>query len=237
MTNKAECSELVGLFSGGQDSLVACIVAKVKRVLYCRTGVGVNEEYVKRMCKKLGWGLIILEPKEGEYERFCKKYGFPRPTSHSWIMQRLKLNPIAKWYKQESKKKDITLVSGIRTAESKRRAMKFSTDGGVEAQGMKFYRPIRTWSNQKVKDFIKENKLEISPVYATLGLGGDCLCGAFTKRQHGHLLLEYYPEFANKIKELEKICRGKWGQYMSLTACEKQGGIEDFICSECMVNP
>lgn len=231
-------SESVGLFSGGKDSLVACLVAGVKEVLYCRTGVGLNEEYVKRMCKKFGWKLNIIEPKKGEYERFCKKLGFPRPTSHSWIMQRLKLNPIGKWYREQKKLgRDITLISGIRTAESKRRAMKFPTDGGVEAQGMKFFRPIRTWSNQKVEDYIKENKLEISPVYSTLGLGGDCLCGAFTKKQHGVLLLKHYPELANRIKELEKTCRGSWGQFHSLTACEKQGGIEDFICSECMVQP
>jgi len=229
-------TELVGLFSGGKDSLVACLVASVKEVIYCRTGVGLNEEYVKRICEKFEWKLNIVEPKNREYEKFCMRYGFPRPTSHSWVMQRLKLNPIGKWYRQEKKKgRDITLVSGIRTAESKRRAMKFPTDGGVEAQGMKFFRPIRTWSNQKVEDYIKEHGLEISPIYATLGLGGDCLCGAFTKRQHGKLLLEHYPEFAKRIKELETTCRGHWGQFASVTACEKQGGIEDFICSECMV--
>ena len=230
--------ELIGLFSGGKDSLVACLVAGVKEVIYCRTGVGLNEEYVKQICSKLNWKLNILEPEEGEYERFCERYDFPRPTSHSWIMQRLKLNPITKWYKKESKKRDIVLISGIRTAESKRRAMKFPTDGGIETSAkIRFYRPILKWSNQKVEDYIKENNLEISPIYNTLGLGGDCLCGAFTKRQHAKLLLQYYPEFAERIKQLEKKCRGNWGQWASLTACEKQGGIEDFICSECMVNP
>ena len=228
--------EKIGLFSGGKDSLVACLVAGVKEVLYCRTGVGLNEDYVQKICKKFSWKLHILEPKEGEYERFCKKYDFPKPTSHSWIMQRLKLNPITKWYKKESKKRDIVLISGIRTAESKRRALKFPTDGGVETSAkIKFYRPILKWSNRKVEDYIKENNLEISPIYATLGLGGDCLCGAFTKRQLGILLNKYYPNFAERIKKLEKECRGNWGQWSSLTACEKQGGIEDFICSECMV--
>lgn len=239
VTDSLNCfydGRLVGLFSGGKDSLVACLVAGVKEVLYCRTGVGLNEYYVRQMCSKLNWKLTILQPKEGEYERFCKKYGFPRPTSHSWIMQRLKLNPITKWYKKESKIRDVILVSGIRTAESNRRKRKFPTESGVETSAkIKFYRPILKWSNRKVEDYIKEHSLEISPTYATLGLGGDCLCGAFTKRQHGIILNNNYPVLAERIKNLEKECRGKWGQFMSLTACEKQGGIEDFICSECML--
>lgn len=38
--------------------------------------------------------------------------------------------------------------------------------------------------------------------------------------------------------ELPKIFEDHyyWGQWQSLTACQKQGGIEDFICSECMVD-
>ncbi len=230
-------AQYVGLFSGGKDSLVACLVARVKEVVYCKTGVGLNEDYVKETCKKLDWELNIIEPKELEYELFCIQYGFPRPTSHTWIMQRLKLNPVKKWHRQEIKKRNIIFVSGIRIKESHRRAMNFKNDKEIEeSNGMKFYKPLLNWSNVAVINYIKKFDLEISPTYKTLGLGGDCLCGAFTKRQHAQLLLEYYPEFAKRIQELEPHCRGKWGQWMSLTACQGQKKLDSLICNECM-NP
>ena len=46
----------IGLFSGGKDSLTACHYmhskGKLNEVVYCHTGVGLNENYVRKMCKK-----------------------------------------------------------------------------------------------------------------------------------------------------------------------------------------
>ncbi len=230
-------AQYVGLFSGGKDSLVACLVARVKEVVYCKTGVGLNENYVIETCKKLGWKLNIIEPKELEYELFVNQYGFPRPTSHTWIMQRLKLNPLKKWHRQESKKRNLILISGIRIKESHRRTMIYKNDKKLdESNGMIFFKPLLNWSNLAVINYIKEHNLKVSPIYQTLGLGGDCLCGAFTKRQHALILLEKYPEFAKRIQELEDNSRGHWGQFMSLTACQGQKKLDGLICNECMIN-
>lgn len=79
-------TENIGLFSGGKDSLAACLVAGVKEVVYCRTGVGLNENYVIDTCNEFNWKLNIVEPKELAYELFVNEFGFPKPTSHSWIM-------------------------------------------------------------------------------------------------------------------------------------------------------
>lgn len=233
--------ELVGLFSGGKDSLVACDIAGLKEVVYCRTGVGLNENYVKEICERFDWNLNIVEPAPFEYETFVQRYSFPRPTSHTWIMQRLKLNPIKKWFREQKKLgRDIVFGSGIRIKESKRRKMNFAGDVDYEETlvgelYMRFCKPIKHWSSIDVSNYIKDNKLQISPTYKTLGLGGDCLCGAFTKREHTYILNEHYPKFAERIKELEKNCRGHWGQFQSLTACENQSKIEGFVCNECMV--
>lgn len=193
------------------------------------------------MCKKFAWKLNIVEPKELTYELFVNQYGFPRPTSHTWIMQRLKLNPLKKWYREQKKKgRDIIFVSGIRIKESKRRKLNFGKDQVYEESlvgeiKIKFYKPIKNYSDRDVSDYIKTHELKISPIYDTLGLGGDCLCGAFTKRHHAYILNEKYPELAEKIKELEKNCRGYWGQFQSLTACENQSKIDGLVCNECMV--
>jgi len=229
--------DLVGLFSGGKDSLTACLVSGVKEVVYSRTGVGLNEEYVKEMCEKLSWKLNIVVPyAKLEYEEFCIRYGFPRPESHTWIMQRLKLNPIKRWHRTESKKgRDIIFVSGIRLKESKRRRMNFSKDDKLtKVTGIRFHKPILNWSKDDVSNYIKSHNLPLSPTYKTLGLGGDCLCGAFTKREHTQILNDNYPELAERIKELEKECRGHWGQFMSLTDCQGQRKLDSLVCNECI---
>ena len=233
--------EYIGLFSGGKDSLTACHYlwkqGKLNEVLYCRTGVGLNEDYVVDMCKKFDWKLNIVEPAPFEYETFCQRYGFPSPTSHTWIMQRLKLNPIRKWHGKESKKRDIVFASGIRLAESKR-LRKFAKGDKLEKiTKMRFHKPILDWSNAKVLDYIKKWKLETSPIYQYLSLSGDCMCGAFCKRDQALIISRQFPVLAERLKELEAHVRGHWGSFMSITDCQKQGDLDDLICSECMVEP
>ena len=228
----------VGLFSGGRDSLTACHYlwkkGELNEVIYCRTGVGLNEEYVKKMCNQFGWKLLILEGKETEFEDFVKQYGFPKPTSHTWIMNRLKTNPIRKWHNQEKYKRTIRLISGIRKKESKRRFRTFRGPTDV-FEGMTFFKPILNWSKNDVLEYIKKHHLEISPIYATIGVSGDCFCGAYAKKHWALLLDQHYPELAKKIKDLEKKYDQSWGQYMSLTACQGQKKLEGVICNECLV--
>ena len=234
-------TENIGLFSGGRDSLVACHYlweqGKLNEVLYCRTGVGLNEDYVKEISENFGWKLNIIHPVKNEFEMFCERYGFPRPTSHFWIMNRLKWNPLEKWHAKQKKKRDIVLVSGIRLQESKRRRMNFKGDTLLtESRGMKFLKPLLHWSGLKVLDYIKSKKLRISPIYKTVGIGGDCFCGAYSKKQHSKLLMEHHPKLANRILELEKTCRGSWGQWMGLTDCQGQRSLDSLICNECQTS-
>lgn len=86
MTNQVNglLPEYVGLFSGGKDSTVACHSVNVKKVVYCKTGVGLNLDFVKDFCQSMGWELIVLEPKIGEsFEDFVRKFGFPHVGMHN----------------------------------------------------------------------------------------------------------------------------------------------------------
>jgi len=207
----------------------------MNEVIYCHTGVGLNEEYVKEVCQNFNWKLNIVSPAPFEYETFVQRYGFPRPTSHSWIMQRLKLNPIRKWYNKEKHKRDIIFLSGIRISESNRRRMNFGKkDNLKKLTGMTFAKPILIWSNDKVKEYIKTYNLKISPIYDILGLGGDCLCGAFTKKEHAPILKVKFPILAERFIELEKNCRGTWGQYQPLQSCNRNED-DGVLCSDCMI--
>lgn len=231
----------VGLFSGGKDSLTACHYlwkqGKLNEVLYCRTGVGLNEEYVVEMCKKFGWKLHIIEPKVGEtYEDFVRKFGFPHAGMHGAIMGFLKWHPMRTWNREQKKLgRDIVLVSGRRKKESKRRKKMKSMKEHELTEGMQFWSAIYNWKTVDVWDYLAKNKLQRSPIYETMHLSGDCMCGAFSSKGESDWLQIFHKDMAKRFIELEKKYGDKWGNQISLTDMKQQTKLDDLICQECQV--
>jgi len=221
--------------------MAACKFHGVNEVIYCHTSVGLNEKYVKQTCSDMGWKLNIVRPvHKDEFERFVKMYGFPKPTSHTWIMNRLKTNPIRTWFRKERKKRDIRFISGIRRKESKRRFKNYHKGGKMQQtdimEGMTFFKPIMNWTKKDVLDYHKLWNLPSSPIYRTMSISGDCFCGAYCKKHESLLLIKHHPELAKKIMDLESKYNKSWGQYMGLTACDGQTTLESNICTECIIN-
>lgn len=249
--------EYIGLFSGGKDSLTVCHKWWIEHgkkpftVLYCRTGVGLNEEYVTSICKKYNWTLVIVEPKSGEtFEDFVEKYGFPHQGMHNSIFGCLKGHPIRKWHNEQKKLgRNIIFLSGRRKKESKRRMRMKSNKEMANFDGMMFYSYIYNMTTPEVWGYLNENKLERSPTYETMHLSGDCLCGAFSSKGESDWLSVFHPEMAKRFMELEKKYGSKWGNQISITDMSKQQKMEswldtnkidknlvpgeEFVCSEC----
>lgn len=236
--NNGQSVELVGLFSGGKDSLVACLVAGVKEVVYCRTGVGLNEEYVKEICQRFNWKLNIVEPKNGEsYEDFVRRFGFPHSGIHNTVMGFLKWHPIRKWYYEQKKLgRNITYISGRRKLESARRKKMKTNKEHLVMDGMKFFSSIFNWTTEQVWEYLKEHNIERSPIYNTMHMSGDCLCGAFSQRGESAFLKMFHPELYNYLLELEKKYGSKWGNQISLTDMENQMSLDDVVCQECRIH-
>jgi len=225
----------VGLFSGGMDSLTACHYAEVKEVLYCKTGIGINFDYVLETCKKLSWKLNVVEPKENEsFEDFVRKFGFPHQPMHGAVMGFLKWHPLRKWHR-ENKERDIVFVSGRRRKESQRRMMK-NIQEYEKTEGMVFCSPIKDWTKPQVFDYLKENDLELSPTYATMHMSGDCFCGAFSRKGESFLLKVFHKELSAKIKALEEKYNSSWGNYTSMKELNNQTTLDDLVCMECVNN-
>lgn len=238
LINEADRECRIGLFSGGKDSLVACLVADVKEVLYCRTGVGLNEDYVKEMCEKFNWKLNIVEPKANEtFEMFVERYGFPHQGIHNSVMGCLKGHPIRKWYSKQMKLgRNILFISGRRKNESARRKRMKSNKEYVKFDGMNFWSPIFKWTTVDVWDYIKEHNLKRSPIYETMHISGDCFCGSFSSRGESNFLQMFHPELANRLIELEKKYGGKWGNQISMTDMKKQTKLDEaLICQDCAI--
>lgn len=224
------------LFSGGKDSTcTAYYLANQNKLIGCLfldTGIGTPDiiPFVKDICETRGWKIEIIRTPRS-YETMVQKYGFPKPYSHQMYMIGLKLHALQVFRKQFGK---VDLASGVRKGESKRR---FKNVKGVSIiNGMKCYAPIADWTDGQVWEYIHKNNLQISPAYEKLHISGDCLCGAFARREEIQLLRMFYPEVYERIDRLEQLVKGRknsatWGNHGGVT--ENRG--QTMLCAECEI--
>lgn len=254
-------------YSGGKDSgVVLDIMAKTfpdyfKGVIFVNTGIGTQAttDYIIDYCKKRSYPLHILKPEdvkrkkhttrgkpgdEFSYEKLVLTYGFPQQAFHTVTMRHLKYFPLRKFiYDRINLGEKPCIVGGIRKNESARRKLKwkkyFYNDGK-----MWFVSPIFFKEDLWVYDYFIKNDIKRSPVYDTLHISGDCLCGCFAKKEELKLLQMFHPEVFDEIKRLEKLIKEKgtkeantqttWGVHNQTTEnTESQSQIESFVCNEC----
>lgn len=231
-------NRFVGLFSGGKDSLVTCHYLWEKgllnEVLYCKTGIGVkdNFDYVQTTCKKYNWKLNVIEPLPHEtYEIFVKRFGFPKQSMHGAVMGYLKWHPMRKWCRDNK----ALLCSGRRQKESRRR-MRLSKYIDNPEKNIFICSPLFYWTTVDVWSYINRNNLEICPVYETMHMSGDCMCGAYSALGEAELIATFHPELANEIQVLETKYKGRWGRQSSISGARRQSKLVDYICNECIIN-
>jgi len=143
------------------------------------------------------------------------------------------------------------IISGIRKKESVRRKNNKKWNTSIDNDlGNKiiFVKPLYYKSNNWVYQYFIENDIKRSPVYDTLHISGDCLCGCFAKKEELKLLEMFHPEVFQKIKDLQKkfkACKdhpyskySNWGNthLNSVADVEAQTNIEDFVCSDCILD-
>ena len=198
--------------SGGKDSITSADVVdklgKLTGVIFIDTTIGIQEtkDFVVDLCKKRGWDLIILKPKVSYDEFVINKFGFPTARFHNVVMGFLKYHPLRRFV-IEHKEEKIGLISGVRKFESNRRGRTMKPI--IKDGSMIFVAPIFHLKTEEVWGYIKENNLEVSPVYRKLHLSGDCMCGAFSDIGEAELISMFYPEIAQRIRKLENLIKDK----------------------------
>lgn len=232
------------LFSGGKDSVTVAhklhSEGLLEACIFVDTSICLKEtkDFVRSYCKEQAWKLIELDRmgKCKTYEEFVMKYGFPSNAWHNVAMRELKWKPLYYWVMQH-KDEGVVLCSGVRSKESKRRMANtepYARD--KSCKHMRWCAPIYDWSDAEVWEYIHENKLKRSPVYSTLGLSGDCLCGAFSSHGEAELISMFHPEMAERIRKLERKCpkeRNTWGNQSSLEGASQQQRLS-FECADCV---
>lgn len=212
---------ILALFSGGDDSLVSTewYMENVPgcEVAHINTGIGleITRRHVRETCARRGWKLTEVRAKEDcgqDYEKIVEKHGFPGPDAHRYMYSLLKERPIRKLVRDRKTKTSdkVLLLTGIRHDESARR----SGYGGAEVTkvGAQVWVNALYWVPQSEFQRIRsERQLQRGPASVSLGMSGECLCGAFATPGElaGIRLLE--PGTADRIERIEAVVKPKHG--------------------------
>ena len=223
------------LFSGGKDSITLVDnLAKQDMLIGCLsfdTGISIPEwrDFIESTCRKNCWPLTIIKTPIN-YDDLVLKFGFPGPGLHYLFMNYLKGRCLAQFRKENP---GVLVASGVRKTESKRR-FKNTKEWSI-MEGCPIWAPLYNWTTEEVIKYVVDNKLQKSPCYYTIGISGDCLCGAFARENERQLIEEYYPELHVRLCNLEKRTNKKWG---SNKQCKKgrKNKSESIICVECINN-
>ncbi|MGB4950986.1 MAG: phosphoadenosine phosphosulfate reductase family protein [Rhizobiaceae bacterium] len=170
-------------FSGGNDSRVLAHVAKAwaessgidLRLAAIRTGLQMDgwqrsvEDYADWICLPLE---IYTGDGFASYQKYVEEYGFPGNAKHSQVQNRLKGRAFRKMKKAHGS--GLVILSGIRKAESERRARLVSPYS--EREGVRFVSPLFNWSDAKLYDYMDHHDIP-----AAAGKQWDCKCGATAK--------------------------------------------------------
>ena len=217
-------------------------MGELDEVLYCKTGIGLEENfgYVLETCNKYGWHLNIEEPEPRfSYENYVKRWGFPSPQNHSVVMGWLKWFSMRR-FERNHRDEGIAFISGGRNKESSRRfrTHKEAIERPEGDKNLCFVKPLFDWKTSEVMKYVADNGLKLYPVYETLHLSGDCLCGAFAEPHESKLISIFHPQMAQKIKALEETYGGRWGHGnggMSMRGALKEQTLDSLVCYECKV--
>jgi len=216
-------AKFVGM-SGGRDSIAVThwMMENVDgcKVFHLNTGIGIKRtrEFVRDTCRDMGWPLVEIRAKEDcgqDFDEIVLKHGFPGPHGHTFMYNRLKERCLLRLHREYKQRRGgkILLATGLRYDESARR-MRYAGREVNRQGGLIWVNPLYWFSASDRDRYIEEHSLPINPISATLGMSGECLCGAFAHKGEKEMVRLVDPETAERLDALERKCleRGfTWG--------------------------
>lgn len=179
-------------------------------------------------CRKGDWSIEQMIAEDKRAGRTSSKqygnapYGFPGKGHHGKAYSRLKERRIEEVLREtkagHSRSSTVLFLSGIRRAESRRRARRepFSVRGSA-----KFCSPLIDWTAADMEEYRARFGLPQSDVAALLHRSGECNCGAFARAEEERALMQtFWPAWwaaTVEALEAEAEARGirwcRWGGY------------------------
>lgn len=203
-------------FSGGNDSR-AVTHWMMNNVPGCRpfhinTGIGIEatRQYVRDTCKHFGWDLVEVRAKEDcgqDYDEIVKTHGFPGPDGHRYMYTLLKERAVYRLVKMakqgHSRSACVLIAAGARYDESIRR-MGY---GGMEVRKIKsqiWANPLYWWTKAERDAYNAASGVPENQVTKSLGMSGECGCGAFAQPGELARWRAVDPSFGARIDKLQE---------------------------------
>lgn len=241
----------VALCSGGEDSTAAAHAAirfgPADMLVYLDTGTGLreNRDYVESLADHLDAQLWTLRTGE-EYTDLVEKHGFPGPSRHFVMYQRLKERQLCKLASVAGD--DLHLWTGIRRLESDRRLRHVEPESERGNGRWYWHAPLCNMPIERVREYIARFDLPENPLWTTLGRSGDCYCGCYGSPEEKLDLraagCDYHAEWIEQLEESipHDGHRSRWG-WGGLSPAERRASdaTDDdsqlTLCSSCGVGP
>lgn len=232
------------LFSGGGDSTVLAHLLRHRATtaVHVNTGIGVEQtrQFVRDTCA--AWGLPLIEecpPPGSTYRELVIANGFPGPAHHWKMYQRLKeraLRAVRRRLVKNPRQERIVFLAGRRREESARRM----NVPDMEREGsVVWVSPIVNWTDDDMTAYHLANPdLPINEVSQLIHMSGECLCGAFAKKDEMKEVRFWFPKVGEEIDRLEADVRAAghpaqrcvWGWGADRTTKRSKSGP---LCSSC----
>ncbi len=249
--------KFVFMVSGGHDSVTnAHVSATILTELGIpfevyhgdtTTGIPAVQDYVRKICNLYGWKLSIRKPPDpnDHYRAIVIKYGFPghNKQSHQFMYRRLKERALRAFVTYECKSKplkreNIMLLSGVRQQESKiRMGYKHVT---TKERSKIWCNPIFFWSEDDCSAYMLEHGIPRNPVKDTIGISGECLCGAFADYEEYCAIKTHYPNTGAVLDDLYELAKENghdwpWWTGPPKKVKERKGTIckVNYMCAGC----
>ena len=226
------------LVSGGKDSLSAAQIlhesGKLSACVALETGISTPDwkDFVIKVCADRNWPLEFFAT-SSSYADLVAQFGFPGPAQHNMIMNHLKGRAIRAFHKAHPKE---ILASGVRQLESVRRLA--NTKAISCWEGVSILAPIYDWTTDETWAFFYDRGFERAPAYSTIQISGDCLCGAYARKDELDAIRFNYPAIAKKFDALGAEIQAqhpkysKWGWGCEVPT-KRKSLVESVICAEC----
>lgn len=238
------------LFSGGNDSTTLAHLARpyVDLAIHANTGIGIEKtrEFVRDVCRD--WGIPLWERHPPvTYRELVLEQGFPGPGQHYKMFQRLKERAILSVRADlvsYSRRERLVYLAGRRRDESDRRATipLWEREGAIV-----WVSPLAYWTKMDLNTYRLMFDVPRNETADLIHMSGECLCGAFAKKDELAQIGMFYPGTAAEIRALEaevftarpdlgERCAWGWGAYRKdrgrLAAAQPVGS----MCSSCTVD-
>lgn len=215
---------IVGMFSGGDDSLTMLHVARELGIKFTavihgdtKTGIKQTTDFAKAEVLRLGHRLIIADAGTSYVDYVMRKGFFGKGNgAHAFSYNILKANHFKRVVSNELRKGRsgyrVLFINGARRLESERRKKTMESPYRVEKNRLNIWvNLINEWDKHDTVDYLEGNNIERNPVSVKLCRSGECMCGTMQTEGDRTEASYFFPEWGKWINELERVVKEKHG--------------------------